>query len=119
MGYIGKNGRTIERNLGMVLLEFSMFPVGKGESLSPYVARSLAIIEESGLDYRLTAMGTILEGEINDVLAVMQKCLDAMAEDCDRISCTAKLDYRKGHSARLDAKVKSVQEQLGRPLKSL
>ena len=101
----------------MVLLEFSMTPLNKGESVSPYVARSLNIIDASGLDYRLHAMGTIIEGEIGQVLAVLQQCLEAMSADCDRITCTAKLDYRRGHQGRLDSKVKSVEEKLGRELR--
>ena len=101
----------------MVLLEFSMSPLGEGESVSNYVARSLQIIDESGLPYELHAMGTIIEGEVEEVLDVMRRCLDAMAADCDRITCTAKLDYRKGYAGRLDSKVKSVEEKLGRPLK--
>jgi uncharacterized protein (TIGR00106 family) len=94
-----------------------MTPLGQGESVSQYVARSLEIIDQSGLDYRLNAMGTIVEGEIDQVLDVMKKCFDAMAADCDRVSCVAKIDYRKGHSGRLDAKVKSVEAKLGRELK--
>ena len=54
----------------MVLLEFSMSPLDKGESLSQYVARSLDIIDRSGVPYQLTPMGTILEGEWDDVMAV-------------------------------------------------
>jgi uncharacterized protein YqgV (UPF0045/DUF77 family) len=45
----------------MVLLEFMMSPAGKGESLSPYVARVLKVIDDSGVTYKLTPMGTILE----------------------------------------------------------
>ena len=100
----------------MVLLEFSMAPLEKGPSVGGYVARSLDIIEKSGLDYRLHAMGTIVEGEIDEVLALLKQCLEAMAADCDRITCTAKLDFRRGHSGRLDAKVASVEERLGREL---
>jgi uncharacterized protein (TIGR00106 family) len=100
----------------MVLLEFSMFPLSQGESVSPYVARSLEIIDQSGLDYRLHAMGTIIEGEIDQVLDVVKQCLVAMAADCDRISCTAKLDYRKGRSGRLESKVRSVEDKLGKKL---
>ena len=100
----------------MVLLEFSMAPLAKGESVSQYVARSLEIIEQSGLDYRLHAMGTIVEGEMDQVLAVLTQCLEAMAADCDRITCTAKLDYRKGAVGRLKAKVASVEQKLGRPI---
>jgi uncharacterized protein (TIGR00106 family) len=102
----------------MVLLEFSMSPLEKGESVGKYVARSVEIIEQSGLDYRLHAMGTIVEGNIDEVLSVMKQCFDAMAQHCDRITCTAKLDYRRGHSGRLTAKVASVQQKLGRPLKT-
>jgi uncharacterized protein (TIGR00106 family) len=102
----------------MILLEFSMVPIGKGESISPYVARCLDIVDSSGLDYRLHAMGTIVEGEVDQVLEVLRKCLEALAADCDRITCTAKLDYRKGQTGRLDAKVKSVEEKLGRNLKT-
>ncbi len=101
----------------MVLLEFSMSPLAEGESVGNYVARSLQIIDESGLPYELHAMGTIIEGEVEEVFDVMRRCLDAMAADCDRITCTAKLDYRKGYSGRLESKVKSVEEKLGRPLK--
>jgi len=102
----------------MVLLEFSMSPLNKGESVGAYVARSLEIIDGSGLDYRLHAMGTIIEGEIDQVLDVLRKCFDAMAADCDRITCTVKLDFRRGYSGRLDAKVASVEQRLGRKLKT-
>src|SRR6478672_4951451 len=101
----------------MVLLEFSMAPLEKGPSVGDYVARSLKIIDESGLDYRLHAMGTIVEGELDEVLDLLQRCFEAMAADCQRITCTAKLDYRQGHSGRLQSKVASVEEKLGRPLK--
>jgi len=103
----------------MVLLEFSMSPLEKGASVGQYVARSLKIIDDSGLDYRLHAMGTIIEGEIDQVLGVLKQCFDAMADDCDRITCTAKLDYRRGHSGRLENKVSSVEEKLGRTLKKV
>jgi uncharacterized protein (TIGR00106 family) len=103
----------------MVLLEFSMSPLEKGPSVGEYVARSLKIIDDSGLDYRLHAMGTIIEGEVDEVLGVLKKCLQAMATDCERITCTAKLDYRRGYSGRLNAKVASVEEKLGRRLKKV
>lgn len=101
----------------MVLLEFSITPLAKGDSVSAYVARSLEIIERSGLPYQLHAMGTIIEGELDQVLAVLQACMEAMASDCDRVSCAAKFDYRRGHSGRLTAKVASVEAHLGRSLK--
>ena len=102
----------------MVLLEFSMSPLGQGESVGAYVARSLEIVEQSGLDYRLHAMGTILEGEWNDALAVVTRCYEAMRADCPRISCSIKIDAREGASERLASKVQSVEKRLGRKLKT-
>jgi uncharacterized protein (TIGR00106 family) len=103
----------------MVLLEFSISPLELGESVGQYVARSLEIIDRSGLDYRLHAMGTIVEGELDQVLDLLKQCFAAMATDCHRITCTAKIDYRQGASGRLDAKVASVEQKLGRPLKKI
>ena len=101
----------------MVLLEFSMYPLGRGESLSPYVARSLEIIDSSGLDYQCHAMGTVIEGEYDEVMEVVRKCFQHMSEDCDRIECVIKLDYRRGQSGRLQGKVASVEDKLGRSVK--
>jgi uncharacterized protein (TIGR00106 family) len=101
----------------MVLLEFSVSPLGAGESVSPIVARCLEIVEQSGLPYQLHAMGTLLEGELPAVLDVMRRCIEAVAADHNRVTCSAKLDWRRGHSGRLQAKVASVERQLGRELK--
>jgi uncharacterized protein (TIGR00106 family) len=98
----------------MVLLEFSMSPLDKGESLSEYVARSLDIIDTSGVTYQLTPMGTILEGEWEEVFGVVQACFERMQVDCGRISVNIRCDYRAGRSGRLQQKIASVEERLGR-----
>jgi uncharacterized protein (TIGR00106 family) len=103
----------------MVILELSVAPLGMGESVSPYVSRCLEIIEQSGLDYQLHAMGTLVEGELDQVLDVMRRCIEVTAAECPRVTCSAKLDYRRGHSGRLRSKVASVEEKLGRPLKQI
>jgi uncharacterized protein (TIGR00106 family) len=100
----------------MVLLEFSMSPLTKGESVSAYVARSLDIIDKSGLPYQLTPMGTIIEGEWAEVMAVVTACFERMREDCDRISTSIRIDYRAGPGGRLQSKLESVRQKLGRPL---
>ena len=100
----------------MVLLDFSMTPLGKGDSVSPYVARCLEVVAASGLDYRLHAMGTTLEGELDEVLAVVRRCFEALQTDCDRISCSMRIDYRKGPGGRLQSKVRKVEALLGMPL---
>jgi uncharacterized protein (TIGR00106 family) len=100
------------------LVEFSMSPLDKGASVGAYVARSLDIVDRSGLPYRLHAMGTILEGELADCLAVIQRCHDRMREDCERVTCGIKIDSRAGTSGRLQGKIESVQRQVGRDLKT-
>jgi uncharacterized protein (TIGR00106 family) len=95
-----------------------MSPLGKGESVGEYVARSLEIVANSGLDYRLHAMGTVLEGEWDEVFDVVKRCYEAMSVDCNRISCSIKVDARRGASGRLSSKVKSVEAKLGKRLKS-
>lgn len=99
-----------------VLLEFSMSPFDKGESLGEYVARSLAIIDASGVPYRLNPMGTVLEGEWDEVFGVVKECYERMAADCERISVGIKVDYRSGKSGRLDSKIASVESKLGKKL---
>ncbi|QPJ64510.1 MAG: MTH1187 family thiamine-binding protein [Candidatus Nitrohelix vancouverensis] len=101
----------------MVLLEFSMSPLTKGESVSEYVSRSLEIIDKSGVNYKLNPMGTVLEGEWDEVMAVVKQCYERMSQDCDRISCGIKIDYRKGASGRLESKMASVEKKLGREMK--
>ena len=101
-----------------VLLEFSMTPIGKGESVSKYVARSLEIIDKSGLVYKLNPMGTVIEGEWDEVFAVVKKCFQRMKKDCGRISTSIKVDYRKGRNGRITSKVESLEKKLARKLKS-
>ena len=115
---IEKEVKDINENMTdkSVLLEFSMYPLDKGESLSKYVSRSLDIIDRSGLEYKLNPMGTVIEGSWDEVFAVVRECYERMSRGCDRISCSIRVDYRKGHEGRLASKIKSVEEGVGRDL---
>jgi uncharacterized protein (TIGR00106 family) len=95
-----------------VIVDFSMYPLDKGESLSPYVARSIRIIQESGLPYEFRSMGTSIEGEWEEVMAVVNRCFETMRQDCNRVVLALKADYRKGPSGRMQRKIESVQEKL-------
>ncbi len=108
---------TLLASFAMVLLEMSITPLGQGESVSKFVAQCVDIVDRSGLNYELHAMGTIVEGELAEVLAVMQQCIEQVAKSANRVSCTAKIDYRKGVTGSLAAKVASVEQQLGRAVK--
>ena len=101
----------------MVLLEFSMSPLDKGESLSPYVSRIIHIIDQSGINYRLTAMGTILEGEYDEVMTVVRDCFKELEKDCNRISVSLKMDYRKGSQSRMNSKLDKIETLLKRDIK--
>ncbi len=100
----------------MVLLEFAMAPGGKGESVSPYVARILDVIDQSGVPYQLTPMGTILEGDFDAVMAVVAACFKALEPDCSRIGMNLQMDYRAGPEGRLKSKIAKVEQHLGRRL---
>ena len=102
----------------MLLAEFSLTPLDKGASVSRWVSRSLDIIDKSGVPYRLGPMGTCVEGEWDEVMALLGACFEKMAADCDRVSISLKGDWRRGAAGRLTAKVEKVEATLGRPLKT-
>ncbi len=102
------------------LMFFSINPLDKGESVGAYVARAVDVIDRSGLDYRLTAVGTVLEADSWEELArVVQACLEDLQRDCRRISVLIKVDYREGPKGRLRQAVDSVVQRLGRPVRGM
>ncbi len=101
------------------LVEFSMFPTEQTQSKSAFVARVLDIVDKSGLEYQLTPMGTIIEGEtVEEVLAVINQAYEALQKDCGRVYSSIKIDWREGSARRLNKKVGSVEAKLGRKLRS-
>jgi len=95
-----------------VILEFSMFPTDKGESKSESVAKSIQIIQDSGLPYKMGSMGTTIEGEWDDVLKVVSNCFQEMKKSSGRIYTSIKMDYRKDGENRMEKKIKSVESRL-------
>jgi uncharacterized protein (TIGR00106 family) len=95
-----------------VLVHFSIFPLDKGEHLSPYVARAVRIIRDSGLSYQLAAMGTTIEGQWHEVMDVVERCYKALETDCDRIVVNLKMDCKKGPGGQMAGKVQSVERKL-------
>ena len=105
-----------------VLLEFSMFPTSgdcrDGASVSAYVSRIIDMIDQSGVPYRLTPMGTIVETEsVAEALAIVERAYAVLGDDCERVYASLKLDIRKGRSHRLEGKLASVEKALGRAVK--
>ncbi len=101
----------------MVLMELAIFPNNVVGSLSPYVARVMDIIDKSGLKYRLSPMSTVIEGELEEVFAVVAQCHNDLAKDRDRISIVMRVDSKPGNNeTRMESKVTAVEEKVGRKL---
>jgi len=101
------------------LVEFSMFPTEQTQSKSAFVARVLDIVDKSGLAYQLTPMGTIIESEsVEEALLVINNAYKELQKDCGRVYSSIKIDWREGPVGRLNKKVNSVEEKLGRALNS-
>jgi uncharacterized protein (TIGR00106 family) len=101
-----------------MLAEFSIVPMDKGPSLSEYVAPMLDIIDRSGLDYVLAPMGTVVEGEPDEIWALLRRCHEEMARISKRVLTTVRIDEKKGGSGLLLGKIESVEKKLGRKLRS-
>lgn len=94
-----------------LLIDFSIFPVDKGESVSAYVSKAVKTIKQSGLSFKIGPMGTAIEGEWDEVMALVKGCMDEMAQDSHRVYFTIKGDYRKGASGRIESKIRSVENR--------
>ncbi|MBC18664.1 MAG: hypothetical protein CMJ74_00200 [Planctomycetaceae bacterium] len=101
----------------MYLMEFSITPMDQGQSVSAFVARCVELVDRSGLDYRLHAMGTVVEGDLEPLLRLLKQSFEALQSDSERISCSVKFDYRHAKKGRLTSKVDSVEAKVGRSLK--
>ena len=102
----------------MAIAEFSITPIGKGTSVGEHVARAVDLVDRSGLPYRVNPMGTVVEGPLDDVVALIVRCHKAVAADCERVSTLIKIDDRKGVKGQLDAKIADVEKRLGRKLRT-
>ena len=96
-----------------MLVAFSVTPLGVGEDVGEYVADAVRVVRASGLPNRTDAMFTTIEGEWDEVMAVVKAAFDAVAARAPRVSMTLKADYRPGVTDALTAKVDSVTRRLG------
>ncbi|MEJ2414513.1 MAG: MTH1187 family thiamine-binding protein [Sulfurimonas sp.] len=104
-----------------VLLEFAMFPTSdncrEGSSVSKQVAKILDAIDKSGVNYKLTPMGTIVETQtMREALDVIELAYEQVKE-CERVYSSLKFDIRHSDSNRLQTKIESVESHLQREVK--
>jgi len=100
-----------------MLVIFSTFPLGKGESVGKDVARVIDIIDKSGLTYQTCSMGTILEGSWDEIFNLIKRCHNALKKDCRRVYTTIAVDDRKGAKKRIKGKVNDLEKILKRKIK--
>jgi uncharacterized protein (TIGR00106 family) len=95
-----------------MIAEFSIVPIGVGESLSAHIAKAFEVIESGGVSYEHHAMGTNLEGEWDEVMAVIKACRDRLLESSGRVSLSIKVDDRTGATDRLAYKVDAARRRM-------
>jgi len=99
-----------------MLASFAVVPMGTEGGVKNLVAEALAIVDASGLPYKLGAMHTTIEGEPERVMDVIMCCHRRVLELAPRVLTSITIDERKGASGRIEGKVKDVEEVLGKKL---
>jgi len=100
-----------------MLVAFSIIPIGVGSSLGAHLAEVLKIVDASGLPYKVNPMGTVIEGEWDEVMKLIKKCHKTVLKTGERSVTTISIDDRKGKPNRIEEKVKSVERRIGKSLK--
>ncbi|GAA2156768.1 MTH1187 family thiamine-binding protein [Actinomadura napierensis] len=95
-----------------MLVAFSVTPLGTGEDVGELVAEAVRVVRASGLPNRTDAMFTTVEGEWDEVMAVVKAATDAVAARAPRVSLVVKADVRPGVTGAMDAKVETVERYL-------
>ena len=100
----------------MAIAEVSIVPIGTGNtSVSEFVADAVKVLKKSGLNYKLNPMGTIIEGEIKEVMDVITKMHETpFIKGSKRVYTTIKIDDRRDKSVKMEEKVQAVKEKISR-----
>ena len=96
-----------------MLAAFSVTPLGGDDSVGELVADAVRIVRESGLPNETNAMFTNIEGEWDEVMAVIHRCVQAVAARSPRVSVVIKIDHRPGVTDALHRKVETIERELG------
>ena len=98
----------------MAIAEVSIVPIGTADtSVSEYVASAVQELKKSGLRFRLTPMGTIIEGDIKDVMDVVFRMHETpFNKEVKRVYTTIKIDDRRDKDVEMIDKVKSVEGKM-------
>ena len=97
-----------------MIVAFSISPISGDDTggVSGAVAAAVRVVRESGLPHETNAMFTNVEGEWDEVMALVKQCVDVLTAQSPRVSLVLKADIRPGHSGQLTAKVERVEDLL-------
>jgi uncharacterized protein (TIGR00106 family) len=95
-----------------MLIAFSVTPLGVGEGVGEIVAEAVRVVRASGLPNRTDSMFTTIEGDWDEVMAVVKDAVDAVAARAPRVSLVLKADIRPGVSDGLTSKVETIERYL-------
>jgi uncharacterized protein (TIGR00106 family) len=95
-----------------MLVAFSITPLGIGEDVGAAVSEAIRVVRESGLPNRTDPMFTTIEGEWDEVMAVVKAAVDAVAKRAPRVGLTLKADMRPGVNDGITSKVETVERYL-------
>ncbi len=98
----------------MAIMEISVVPIGtQSTSVSPFVAACVKLVEQRGLTYEVTSMGTEVEGEVDDLLQLAAQMHRApFSQGAQRVLTTIRLDERRDKELRIAGKKASVLRRL-------
>lgn len=99
----------------MALMEIQVVPLGTGStSLSALVVEAVKVVEASGLHHELTPMGTVVEGQIEELLSLAQEMHEAVvAAGAKRVMTTIEIDDRRDKALSMNRKIESIREKMG------
>jgi uncharacterized protein (TIGR00106 family) len=95
-----------------MLIAFSVTPLGVGEGVGEIVAEAVRVVRASGLPNRTDSMFTTIEGDWDEVMAVVKNAVDAVASRAPRVSLVVKADIRPGVTDGLTSKVETIERYL-------
>jgi uncharacterized protein (TIGR00106 family) len=100
-----------------MLIELSINPLGRGTHLSHDLAEVLKIIDESGLKYCLTPLGTCIEGDWDEVMALVKRCHEQARTRSKHVMTTVRIEDEAGAADKLIENITSVERAVGHQLR--
>ena len=100
-----------------MVMELTIIPLGRGRSISGDIADLVRVIEDSGLDYRMTAFGTLIEGSWDQLTALARECHFEVRKKTDRVLTLIRIDDYGERTGEIESGVNRIEQKLGRAVK--